>query len=122
MPGLAERHPPAGEKRVQPGCGVSRPCAAPDVFRQPPEREYREVLGRDEVVAEPWAPELDEERVLRDGRGDTEDTRIDRAAARLAASSPAARPGRPAERLRARGKSFVERTGAPPEVENLRPE
>lgn len=66
-PGLAERHSQAIEERVEPRSSIARPFAAGAVIRQPPEREYSEVLRGHDVGAEPRAPKLDQRRVLPGG-------------------------------------------------------
>lgn len=75
---LAEGHPPTIEEGVEPVRGVVRSPASTGVRRQAPEREYRKVLRRHDVVVETRAPKLDKARMLPSDRTGPLDSRMDR--------------------------------------------
>jgi hypothetical protein len=108
---------PLGERLRRRGTLLSagrgrRPAASP--------REDRTVACGHDVRAEPWAPELDERRVLPAGRLSPVDTRVDRQqrGSRHAVLEPGAR--RTPQRPRAAWQPLVERPNPPSEREDLR--
>jgi len=116
---LAVRHRPAGEEGLQPAGDVLSSAAARGIAWEPPKPEDREILGGDDVGAEPGPPQLHERRILPRVRTGRLDAGMDREDRRPRHAVLQARPRRAPERPGARRQPLVKSAGGPSEPQDL---
>jgi hypothetical protein len=118
---LAVRQPPATEQAVKPSGQVLRDTPSPNLIRESPEREDRDVACRDHVRVMTRPPELDERRVLPGRRLGPLDARMDREERSARHAVLQACPRRKPERAPSAREPLVECADVPPEREDLCP-